>query len=314
MLEALDTFIEVAHAGTFSTVAKDRDVAVSSITRRIELLEAEVGAKLFRRTSRRLTLTDAGEQFLTRAKNIVAELAEAKEQLAALNADPRGVLTVTAPATFGRSTLLPSVASFLRRYPLIEVILHVGDEMVDLAQQRMDVAIRISSKLDGDVHAVKLASERLVVCASPSYLARRGRPPAPLDLLRHDCIDLVETHARGAMWSFEGVNQNRPLKVKGSLRTDDRACMRQAALAGVGVAHLASWLVSEDLAAGRLELLLADAKSGPARKDERSLYAVRMLGRSHDAKARLFIEHLREEIGRVPYWDQAIGQRLAMSS
>jgi len=308
MLEAFDTFIDVAQAGNFSTVAKNRDVAVSSITRRVEVLEAEIGAKLFRRTSRRLTLTDAGEQFLIRAKNIVAEFGAAKQQLGELHADPKGVLTVTAPATFGRSTLLPCIASFLTRYPLIELILEVGDQMVDLAQQRMDVAIRISSKLDGDIHAVKLASERLVVCASPGYLARRGRPQSALDLLNHDCIDLADTRAAGGMWNFEGVNRNRPLPVKGSLQTDDRPCMRQAALAGIGVAHLASWLVSEDLAAGRLELLLPGEKPGIARKDERSLYAVRMLGRSHDAKARLFIEHLRQEIGKVPYWDHAIDE------
>ena len=127
MIDALNDFLAVAAAGSFSQVAKTQAVAVSSVTRKIDWLEAEVGTRLFLRSPRRVSLTDAGEQFMPRARNILAELAEAKESLAALNADPRGLMTITAPATFGRLIVAPAIASFLARYPLMEVELHVSD-------------------------------------------------------------------------------------------------------------------------------------------------------------------------------------------
>ncbi|HEX7637216.1 MAG TPA: LysR family transcriptional regulator, partial [Burkholderiaceae bacterium] len=133
MIDALDTFLAIAEAGSFSQVAKDRAVAVSSVTRRLDALEAELGARLFRRSPRRVVLTDAGEQLLPRARALVADYADAKDAVAALDADPRGVLTVTAPATFGRVAVVPAVAGFLERHPLLEVELHLSDDFVDLA-------------------------------------------------------------------------------------------------------------------------------------------------------------------------------------
>jgi DNA-binding transcriptional LysR family regulator len=308
MIDALDTFLAVAAARTFSQVARDRAVAVSSITRRVDALEAEVGARLFNRSPRRVVLTDAGEQFLPRARAILAELAEAKDALAALHADPRGVVTVTAPATFGRVAVVPAVAGFLERYPLMEVDLHLSDEYVDLAARRVDVAVRIGALAPSDLLATRLAPMRLVACASPAYLARRGRPRRPEELAGHECIDVATGAPPGLTWCFDGVNRGKPLPVRGRLRVDDKDAMRDAALAGGGIVHIASWLVSEDIAAGRLVELFPGRRPPPAKGIERAIHAVRLPGRSNDAKARLFIAHLRETFGDVPYWDRPLAR------
>ena len=311
MIDALDSFLAVASAGSFSQVAKARGVAVSSVTRRIDWLEAEIGTRLLHRSSRRVMLTDAGERFLPRARNILAELAEARESLSELHADPRGLMTVTAPATFGRMIVAPAVAGFLARYPLMEVELQVSDDYVDLAEKRVDVAVRIAALADSELLATRLAPMRLVVCASPAYLARRGTPARPEDLLAHDCIDVATGSPPVQTWCFDGVNRHRALAVRGRLRTDDKDCMRDAALAGAGIVHIASWLVSEDVAAGRLVPLLQDFGPPPARAPERAIHAVRMPGRSHAAKLRLFIDHLRETFGAEPYWDRALAAHRA---
>jgi DNA-binding transcriptional LysR family regulator len=306
MIDALVDFLAVATEGSFAQVAKQQGVAVSSVTRKIERLEAELGTRLFNRSSRRVQLTDAGEQFLPHARNMLAELAEARDSLASLNSDPRELLTVTARATFGRLFVVPAVVSFVDRFPSIEVNLHVGDQYVDLSEQRVDVAIRIGALPDSDLLATRLAPMRLIACASPAYLARHGRPASPDDLPAHNCIDVATGVAPTATWCFKGWNRDQPYKVRGNLRVDDKDCMRDAALAGGGIVHIASWLVSEDIVAGRLVALFPDIPSPYPKGAERAVHAVRMRGRSHETKARLFIDHLRSSFGDVPYLDRSI--------
>lgn len=306
MIDALHSFLAVATAGSFSRVAKAQAVAVSSVTRKIDWLEAEIGVRLFHRSPRRVALTDAGVQFVQRARNILAELAEAKEAVTAVDAaEPRGLLTVTAPSVFGRRHVAPAVASFLKRHPLLEIDLHASDHVIDLAEQRIDVAIRIGVLPDSDLIATPLAPLRLLACASPDYIARHGRPATPADLMQHACITMTSQPAPPPLWRFDGVNRNQPLPVRGCLRTDDKDCTLEAALAGLGIAHLATWLASDDIAAGRLVSLFPEARP-PASKIAPAIHAVRMAGRSHEAKARLFIAHLRETIGTPPFWDRVL--------
>src|ERR1700712_2984102 len=213
MIDALNSFLAVASSNSFSQVAKSQAVAVSSVTRKIDWLEAEVGARLFHRSSRRVMLTDAGEQFLPRARNILAEMAQAKDALASINDDPRGLMTITAPPIFGPRHLAPAVASFLERYPMIAVDLHVSDTLVDLAEQRVDVAIRIGVLVDSDLLATRLATRRPRVCASPAYLLRHGRPSKPEDLVDHDCITVATPALAGPAWRFAGINRGAALQV-----------------------------------------------------------------------------------------------------
>jgi len=292
MIDALNDFLAVAACGSFSQVAKKQAVAVSSVTRKIDWLEAEVGSRLFHRSSRRVVLTDAGEQFMPRARNILNELAEAKEAISSANDDPRGLLSITAP----------TIANFLRRYPGVEIELHLSDQVIDLVERRLDVAIRIGLLPDSDLHAVTLAPLRQITCVSPSYIEHAGKPEEPGDLLHHDCITVATMPAAAGAWCYEGVNRNQPLPVSGCLRTDDKGGMLQGALAGLGIVQLPSWLVFEDIQAGRLIPLFADIPQ-PSQRARPAIHAVRLPGRSHEVKSKLFIAHLQQAVGIPAYWD-----------
>ena len=301
MLDAIRIFIEVATDRSFTTVAKRHDVAVSSIARKIDALEAELGVKLLARSSRSIVLTDAGDQFLPRARNIVVEMDDAKHGLADLHADPRGLLSITAPAAFGRRHVVPAVAGFLKRYPLIEIDMHLSDQLVDLTTQRVDVAIRIGVLPDSDLVATRLAPLRRIVCASPDYLARHGRPEKPEQLMDHNCLTLSSAPPPG-WWCFAGINRDAALPIRGTLRTDDTEALLEAAVAGIGITHMATWLLSGAVRAGKLVVLFPELSASP-KASRAAIHAVRMPGRSHTTKAQLFIAHLKNCFGDPPYWE-----------
>lgn len=305
MIDAMAVFLAVVEAGSLSGVARERGVAVSSIARKIDALEGDLGVKLLNRSSRQLLLTDAGEAFVPRARAIVSELSDARHAIAELSSDPRGLLTVAAPSSFGRRHLVRAVASFLALHPAIEIDLHLSDDLLDLSTQRVDLAVRMGVLPNSDLVATMLSPVQRFVCASPAYLARHGTPRTPADLLKHNCLCLATTPFPTGWWTFAGVNDHLPLPVAGNLRSDDTEALLGAAVDGVGVAHLASWLVSDDLVAGRLVPVFAPALAakGPQLP---AIHAVRLPGRSHAAKAQLFIAHLRREFGAPAYWDCAV--------
>lgn len=304
MIEEIRTFLAVAVAGNFSQVARKQGLAVSSVTRKIDALENELGVKLLRRSSRQLQLTDAGEQFAESARRIVADLDDARQALIDGQAEPVGLLTVTAPTAFGQRYVTPAVSRFLQRYPEIELELHLSDQQFDLAAQRVDVAIRVGPLPDSDLVATRLAPMNRLVCASPDYLARHGMPATLPDLMHHRCLTVATTPAPVGMWSFAGVQGGRPLAVRGPLRTNDIEALQRAAVDGLGIVHLASWLVCDMLVAGRLVRLFPEAAS-PVMASPSAIHAVRLPGRSHAKKAQLFIAHLRQEFGEPPAWDVA---------
>ncbi|HEU4842922.1 MAG TPA: LysR family transcriptional regulator [Burkholderiaceae bacterium] len=297
--------LAAVEAGSLSRVARERGVAVSSIARRIDALEEDLGVKLLKRGARQLLLTDAGEAFLPRARAIVSELSDARHAIAELSSDPRGLLTVAAPASFGRRHMVSAVASFLALHPAIEIDLHLSDDLLDLSTQRVDLAVRMGVLPNSDLVATMLSPVQRFVCASPAYLARHGKPRTPQDLLRHNCLCLATPPFPSGWWTFAGVNDQLPLPVTGNLRSDDTEALLGAAVAGVGVAHLASWLVSDDLVAGRLVPVFAPALAAKGPRLP-AIHAVRLPGRSHAAKAQLFIAHLRRAFGAPAYWDTAV--------
>jgi DNA-binding transcriptional LysR family regulator len=312
MLQALEVFLSVATSANFSKAARSLDVAVSSVTRRIDGLEAELGAKLFNRGPRHLTLTDAGEALLPRARHILSEVAETKSAVLSLKAEPQGVLTITAPSSFGSRHVAPAAANFLKRYPKIEIDLHVSNEIVDLSNERVDVAIRVGVLPNSDLLATNLAPQRRIAVASPEYLAQHGSPKHPEDLLQHQCLTLRSRPSRVGWWCFAGVNRGKPLAVRGPLRSDDIDALLGAALQGLGIAHLASWLVGADLLAGRLVPLFKTELIKPP-VTASAIHAVRFPGRSV-AKSMLFIEHLRTSFGvangGLPIWERRIASHV----
>lgn len=251
MIDGLEAFLLVATAGSFSRVARDRGVAVSSVTRAIDRLEADLGARLLHLSPRRLALTDPGSHLLPRARRIVWDVREARAGVGGLGADPRGVLTVTAPTMFGRLHVAPTIPSFLQRQPLVEGELSLSDAVVDLTERRVDIAIRIGTLPSSDFVALRFAPVIRLACAAPAYLDRRGRSASPADLVDHDCLTLADRPLPSGWWRLAGVNRVQPLAIRGRFRSDDTGALLRAAVAGLGVVHLARWLVAENLAAGR---------------------------------------------------------------
>jgi len=302
MIENLRVFVSVAETCNFSVTARQLDVAVSSITRKIDALERELGTRLFIRGPRRLILTDSGEYFAKTAQHVIAELVEAKETLASRDGEPHGKLTVTAPGSFGRRHLTPAIRSFLEKNPHIEIDLYIGDALIDLSVQRIDVAIRIGNLESSDLVATTLAPLRRLACAAPSYLERFGHPTKPEDLLHHQCLSVTTMPLPTGWWCFPGVNRDQSLAVKGRFRSDDTDALLENAIAGHGIVHLASWMVGDPIAKGELVLLFPDLKIAQASSG--NICAVRLPGRSHQHKAKLFIDHLKREFGTPPYWDR----------
>ncbi|MHA4866443.1 LysR family transcriptional regulator [Duganella sp. PWIR1] len=312
MIDGLKCFITVVELGSLSKAAVQLEMAVSSVSRRIDGLEQELGARLLLRSSRQVIVTDAGERFLPRARNILAELADGKSAVQELDSEPRGLLTVTAPAAFGRLHVAPAIAEFLQQHPLIEVDLHVSDEVVDLSARRVDVAVRAGVLPSSDLVATHLAGMNRVVSASPAYLERHGWPTSPEDLLNHQCLTVNGRVPPRGWWRFEGVNDNQPLPVKGKLRCDDTDSLLHAAICGAGIVHLANWLASDAIVSGQLvpvfPMLPVERGPHPPRRDpgEPAIHAVHMPGRSNQAKAQLLIRHLKEYFGSPAYWDLAM--------
>ncbi|GAB7538286.1 LysR family transcriptional regulator [Burkholderia sp. 3C] len=304
MLKDLEIFVAVVEAGNFSAAAWQLNVAVSSVTRWVDALEAELGLPLFRRGTRKLVLTDAGERFLGTARHVLLELSEVRDALANTDAEPSGLLTVAAPATFGRRHIAPAVRSFLLKYPQIKIQLQLSETVIDLSVERADVAIRIGRPADGDLVATKLAPLRRLVCAAPAYLARAGRPDTLKALLDHECLSVSSRPTPQGVWTFPGVNRGAPLPVQGRFQCDDTETLLDAAVAGLGVVHLASWLVNDALRDGKL-VSLFPLDDGRKVSDAPAIYAVRLPGRSHATRARLFVEHIGAHIGDPPYWDRS---------
>ena len=303
MFKDLEVFIAVVDAGNFSVAARGLDVAVSSITRRIDGLEDELGTALFRRSNRKLTLTDAGQQFVETARNVLAELAQAREQLSNEDSEPRGLLTISAPASFGRRHVASAVQTFLAKYPHIRVDLQLSDRIVDLAAERVDVAIRIGRDLSGELIATRLAPLRRLVCAAPSYLGRVGRPETPKELVDFECLTVSSKPTPTGWWTFPGINRGGALPVQGRFQCDDTEALLNAAVAGLGIVHLASWLIGDCVRDGTLVSLFPE-DDGSKEKGASAIYAVRLPGRSNVVRGRLFLDHMREHIGNPPYWDR----------
>jgi DNA-binding transcriptional LysR family regulator len=302
MIESLRVFVSVVETCNFSMTARKLDVAVSSITRKIDSLERELGTRLFIRGPRRLVLTDSGEYFARTAQQVIAELADAKETLAGRDGEPHGKLTVTAPGAFARRHLAPAIRSFLKKYPHIEIDLFIGDALIDLSVQRIDVAIRVGKLESSDLVATTLAPLRRLACASPSYLERFGRPSKPEDLLHHQCLTLTTLPLPAGWWCFPGINRDQPLAVSGRFRSNDTDTLLENAIAGNGIIHLASWMLGDPIAKGELILLFPDLPTAHASSG--SISAVRLPGRSDQQKTKLFIDHLKSQFGTPPYWDR----------
>ncbi len=251
-VQALELFAAVARRGSFAAVAKERNVDPSSISRAIADLEAELGLRLFQRTTRSMTLTEAGDLYLARIVPLTEELARAREAAAQVTGAPRGLLRITASVTFGQTRIVPLLAEFRARYPQLQIEGLFTDANVDLVAERIDLAVRLAPVVEGDLIAAKLMDTRYRVVASKAYLA--GAPPLarPADLSAHKVL-LFNLRAFRTRWLFrDGDGREESVPISGDITLSPAGSLREAAIAGLGPALLPDWLVDDAIAAGDL--------------------------------------------------------------
>lgn len=251
-LSDLELFVTTAQRGSFAAVAKERDLDPSSVSRSIAALEAALGMRLFQRSTRAMTLTEAGEAYLQRVEPLIEELARAHEAAAGTSQAPRGTLRLTASVSFGQVRIVPLLPELRARYPDLKVECLFTDANVDLVAERVDLAIRLAPAVDGDLIAAKLMDTHYRVVASPKYLAASARLSRVSDISRHRCI-LFNLRPFRTRWIFRHPSgRMEEVPISGDLVLAPAGAIRDAALAGVGPALLPDWLIDEDIAAGRL--------------------------------------------------------------
>ncbi len=268
------------------------------VSRHIQELEARLGARLLNRTTRKISLTEAGHVYYDRSAHLLAELSAADSEVAELHTRPRGTLRVNGPVVFGSLHLAAAVADYMAAFPEVKIELTLNDRVVDLVEEGFDCAVRIGALADSSLMARRLAPCRLVVVASPDYLARHGTPQAPADLTKHDCIRYMYGEG-GDIWHFHGPDGPQPVRVQGQLRTNNGDAMRIAASRGMGIAVIPSFIVSAELASGALVPIL----HGWGTADKLAVNVVYPPGRNPSAKLRSFIDFLVPRFGEQPVWD-----------
>ena len=248
----LKTFCLVAASGGFSSAARQLGVATSSVARLMDALEQRIGAPLLNRSTRSITLTDAGRDYFTRASQILAQLDEADDAAGAGGSEPRGLLRIAAPITFSGLFIAPLLPELGRRYPLLELDLRLSDALSNLVEESIDLAIRIGSvERHPNLIARLLVQQERLICASPAYLARHGAPQTPADLAVHNCLQFAH-RAGGQPWRIESAAGIEEVQVRGTLSVNNGEVLRQAVVGGMGLGLMPDWLVARDLAAGTL--------------------------------------------------------------
>jgi DNA-binding transcriptional LysR family regulator len=298
---AMEAFVRVVEAGGFSQAARARGLAASSLTRQVDLLERKLGTKLLNRSTRLTTPTEAGRCYYDRAVAILEEVDAADTVVAGRDAAPQGLLRVSAPVAFSRLHVAPALPEFLAACPAIQIEMSLTDVVIDIAAEDIDVAIRIGPIGSTNVIARKLAPHRRILCASPGYIAARGDPGTPAELTRHSCLRFTY-HLPRRTWRFVSTGGTTEVQIEGPLRADNAEILHEAALAGLGIVLMPSWLVGEDVRVGRLVAVLPDfrASLGP---DETGIHAIWLPNRRGSPKVQALVSYLVKRFGPTPYWD-----------
>src|SRR5688500_6971137 len=300
-LQEIAVFARIVGTGSLSAAARDLGLSPALVSRRLSGLETRLGVRLINRTTRSLHLTDEGAAYYETCTRVLAEMEEADAAVSAGRAEPRGILRVALPASFGNQHVAPLVPKFAERYPDVQLALSLSDRTVNVVEEGFDLAVRIADLADSSLAARKLAPNRRVVCASPAYLARHGTPRTPEELARHNCVATDFT----MNWDYRDPD-GKPgsVRVSGRYACDNWEVLREWALAGLGIALKSTWDVRRHLEDGSLVSLLP----GYTFATDVAIYAVYPHRRHLPAKTRAFIEFLAESFGPEPYWDRPEGE------
>lgn len=292
-MRAFDVFLEVARRGSFAAAARALDTDPSNVSRQVAGLEEDIGFVLFTRTTRRLTMTEAGQMVFERLAGPVEEIRDTLEAARDLLAVPTGQLTVTASVGFGEGWLMPRIAGFMARFPQLTVDMKLTDAIVDLVAENIDVGLRLGCVLEGGFVVSRLMDTNYHVVASPDYIRKHGRPELPSQLRDHECVHF-SLPGFGTVWKFcDRSEQTEDVTVSGRLRTGNALAIRRAALEGLGIAMLADWTISSELADESLIDLFPDYRV-TATDFETAAWIVYPSRAYVPAKTRVFIDYLRE--------------------
>ncbi|MDR0210546.1 MAG: LysR family transcriptional regulator [Pseudomonas putida] len=289
-IHLMKVFVAVGELESFAAAARRLAISPAAVTRAVTALEEQLGVKLLLRTTRSVRLTEAGGRYLEDTRHILASIVEANEAAAGINAAPKGDLAVTAPILFGKKFVMPCIVRYLQQYPEVDVSAYFLDRVVNLVEEGMDVAVRIGQLPDSGLKALRVGQMRRLLCASPEYLARHGMPRHPSELHRHQII------AAGALsprtdWRFGAIDDPTLVRMKPRLTVTSNDAAIAAASAGLGIARLLSYQVADELADGRLQVILAEY--------EEASWPIHILHRESkygSTKVRTFIDMLAEHL------------------
>jgi len=298
-LSALQTFVDVVRQGSFAAVARDRQLDPSSISRAIAGLEEELGIRLFQRTTRQLSLTEAGKTYFEQIKPLLQEMQQAIAIATDVSGQPKGTLRVTASVSFGLKCIVPLLPKFSSLYPDLTIDLLLNDVVVDLLAERIDLAVRLGLLADSTLIAQQLMQTHYAVCASPEYLKRSGQLEKPIDVECHHCL-LFPLAGFRSRWIFrDGKGEISEVSVQGRTLISSAIALQQCAIAGMGLALLPHWLVDDDLQAGKLINVFPDYEV-TATDFSTAAWLVYPSRAYVPLKVRVFIDFLKQAISGKP--------------
>ncbi len=293
-LQTMSVFVAVAEEAGFAAAARRLNMSPPSVTRAIGDLEARLGARLLHRTTRRVTLTDAGERYLADCRHILNEIEEADRHAAGVHAAPSGVVRVTASVVFGRLVLTPILLELQDQYPEISISTLFVDRLVHLIDEGVDVAVRIAELPDSSLSAIRVGEVRRVLCAAPSYLAAKDRPRQLQHLSNHDLIEFSHEARRGE-WTFQVDGNAKSFKLDSRTRFNIADPAIAAAVSGRGITRVLSYMVAAHVAAGELEIVLADLEPPPV-----PVHVVHKEAGLTSARVRAAVDFLVEKLRHNP--------------
>lgn len=301
-LKAFESFVSVATRGSLTAAAKAEGVAPAIMGRRLDALEEHLGVKLLVRTTRRISLTHEGSAFLEDCQRLLADVANAEASVSEGGVKATGHLRITAPAGFGRRHVAPLVPRFRSAHPDVTISLNLSDRVVDLAGEGFDCAVRVGDLPDSSLVSVRIADNRRLCVATPEYLARRGTPRAPAELVQHDCLTLSSDASQTRGWAFrvplaDGATEVMHLKPGGPLDCSDGQVLHDWCLGGWGIAWRSTWEVEAEIAAGRLVAVLEDFAAPP-----NGIYVVFPQRKHLPLRVRLWIDFLKHQYAQPAFW------------
>jgi DNA-binding transcriptional LysR family regulator len=296
-LESLRAFVKVVQHGGLSAAARDLRLSRSAVSKYLIDLETELGVQLLVRTTRNASPTENGLAYYERVVAILSEIDEADAAVSSLQAEPRGVLRVNAPMSFGTLHLGTAIADFMEKYPDLKIQLVLSDELIDPVREGFDVTLRIADLSSSSLIARKILPAPRVICASPSYLQRRGTPQHPDELREHECLTYGHL-ATGHQWKLTGPDGDHWIQIPWTLCTNNAEVLRDAAVKGRGLALLPTFIAGDDLQTGALMTVLKEYKA-----PEISVYVIYSQTKHLSVKIRVFIDFLVERFGGRLEWE-----------